>query len=80
MYYLNYLMMLVVHFMILTLNVVIVCKTRTQITKTQLIYDINILGKLYGRFGQLSIRDAISFSPFGQLVLIQGFQVSITFI
>ena len=73
-------MMLVVHFMILTLNVVIVCKTRTQITKTQLIYDINVLGKLYGRFGQLSVMDAISVSPFGQLVLIQGFQVSITFI
>ena len=73
-------MMLVVHFMIVTLNVVIVCKTRTQITKNQLIYDINILGKLYGRFGQLTISDAISFSPFGKLVLIQAFQVSITFI
>ena len=73
-------MMLVVHFMILTLNVVIVCKTRTQITKNQLIYDINILAKLYGRFGQLTISDAISFSPFGQLVLIQAFQVSIIFI
>jgi hypothetical protein len=48
-------MMLVVHFMILTLNVAIVCKTRTQITKNQLIYDINIVGNLYGRFGQLTI-------------------------